>query len=92
MLDKVGGGGLDDWEVKIADFVVLLGKDTKMVPGIKLTLDACYFAEFSQKTVGNTKNTGRWLSIVHGKVESTSDIDTEKCVSAPYTAKSAGAK
>ena len=25
------GGGLDDWEVKIADFVVLLGKDAKKV-------------------------------------------------------------
>ncbi len=28
-VDKVGGGGLDDWEVKIVDFVVLLGKDAK---------------------------------------------------------------
>ena len=71
---------------------VLLGKDAKKVPGIKLTLDACYFAEFSQESVGNKKNTGRWLSIVHGKVESTSDIDTEKCVPAPCTAKSAGAR
>ena len=78
--------------MKIADFGVVLAKDAKKVPDIKLTLDACYFAEFSQKSVGNKKNTGRWLSIVHGKVESTSDIDTEKCVSAPYTAKSAGAK
>ncbi len=32
MLDKVGGGGLDDWEVKIVDFVVLLGKDAEKVP------------------------------------------------------------
>ena len=24
MVDKSGAGGLDDWEVKIADFVVLL--------------------------------------------------------------------
>ena len=29
LLDKSGGGGLDDWEVKIADFVVVLGKDAK---------------------------------------------------------------
>ena len=32
MVDKLGAGGLDDWEVKIADFVVLLGKDAKKVP------------------------------------------------------------
>ena len=25
-------GGLDDWEVKIADFVVVLGKDAKKFP------------------------------------------------------------
>ena len=31
LLDKSGAGGLDDWEVKIADFVVLLGKDAKKV-------------------------------------------------------------
>ncbi len=31
LVDKLGGGGLDDWEVKIADFVVLLGKDAKTV-------------------------------------------------------------
>ena len=31
LVDKLGGGGLDDWEVKIADIVVLLGKDAKMV-------------------------------------------------------------
>ena len=31
MVDKFGGGGLDDWEVKIADFVVLLGKNAKKV-------------------------------------------------------------
>ncbi len=29
LVDKSGAGGLDDWEVKIADFVVLLGKDAK---------------------------------------------------------------
>ena len=33
LLDKLGGVGLDDWEVKIADFVVLLGKDAKKAPG-----------------------------------------------------------
>ncbi len=33
LVDKFGGGGLDDWEVKIADFVVLLGKDAKKVYG-----------------------------------------------------------
>ncbi len=33
LVDKSGGGGLDDWEVKIADFVVLLGKDAKKGPG-----------------------------------------------------------
>ena len=32
MVDKSGGAGLDDWEVKIADFGVLLGKDAKKVP------------------------------------------------------------
>ncbi len=32
LVDKVGGSGLDNWEVKIADFVVLLGKDAKKVP------------------------------------------------------------
>ncbi len=31
MVDKLVAGGLDDWEVKIADFVVLLGKDAKKV-------------------------------------------------------------
>ncbi len=31
MVDKLGAGGLDDWEVKIADFVVLLGKNAKKV-------------------------------------------------------------
>ncbi len=31
LVDKAGAGGLDDWEVKIADFVVLLGKDAKTV-------------------------------------------------------------
>ena len=31
LVDKLVGGGLDDWEVKIADFVVLLGKDGKNV-------------------------------------------------------------
>ncbi len=25
LVDRLGAGGLDDWEVKIADFVVLLG-------------------------------------------------------------------
>ena len=29
LVDKSGGGGLDDWEVKTADFVVLLGKDAE---------------------------------------------------------------
>ncbi len=33
LLDKVVAGGLDDWEVKIADFVVLLAKVAKKVPG-----------------------------------------------------------
>ncbi len=32
LVDKSGVGGLDDWEVKIADFVVLLAKDAKTVP------------------------------------------------------------
>ena len=32
LVDKSGGGGLDDWEVKIADFVVLLGKAANKVP------------------------------------------------------------
>ncbi len=31
LVDKSGGNGLDDWEVKIVDFVVLLGKDAKKV-------------------------------------------------------------
>jgi len=31
LIDKSGAGGLDDWEVKIADFVVLLGKGAKKV-------------------------------------------------------------
>ncbi len=31
LVDKLVAGGLDDWEVKIADFVVLLGKDAKKV-------------------------------------------------------------
>ena len=31
LVDKSGGVGLDDWEVKIADFVVLLAKDAKKV-------------------------------------------------------------
>ncbi len=38
-LDNSGGGGLDDLEMKIADFVVLLGKDVKKVPG---TLNSPY--------------------------------------------------
>ncbi len=40
MVDKSGGGGLDDWEVKIADFVVLLAKDAKkfLVPQIELNV------------------------------------------------------
>ncbi len=29
LVDKSVAGGLDDWDVKIADFVVLLGKDVK---------------------------------------------------------------
>ena len=33
LVDKLVAGGLDSWEVKIADFVVLLGKDAKTVPG-----------------------------------------------------------
>ena len=33
LLDKVVAGGLDDWEVKIADFVVLLAKVAKKVFG-----------------------------------------------------------
>ncbi len=32
LVDKSVAGGLDDWDVKIADFVVLLGKDAKKVP------------------------------------------------------------
>ncbi len=32
LVDKSVAGGLDDWEVEIADFVVLLGKDAKRVP------------------------------------------------------------
>ncbi len=32
LVDKLVAGGLDDWEVKIADFVVGLGKDAKKVP------------------------------------------------------------
>ena len=31
LVDKAGPGGLDDWEVKIAGFVILLGKDAKRV-------------------------------------------------------------
>jgi hypothetical protein len=31
LVDKLVAGGLDDWEVKIADFVVLLGKNAKKV-------------------------------------------------------------
>ena len=31
LLDKVGAGGLDDWEAGIADFVVVLAKDVKKV-------------------------------------------------------------
>ncbi len=31
LVDKLVAGGLDDWEVKIADFGVLLGKDAKKV-------------------------------------------------------------
>ena len=31
LVDKSGGVGLDYWEVKIADFVDLLGKDAKKV-------------------------------------------------------------
>ena len=30
-IDKLVAGGLDDWEVKIADYVILLGKDGKKV-------------------------------------------------------------
>ena len=41
LVDKVVAGGLDDWEVKIADFVVLLGKDAKKVPSPQITLKAC---------------------------------------------------
>ncbi len=33
LVDKSGGVGLDDWEVKIAGFFVLLVKDAKKVLG-----------------------------------------------------------
>jgi hypothetical protein len=31
LVDKSVAGGLDDWEVEIADFVVVLAKDAKKV-------------------------------------------------------------
>ncbi len=37
LVDKSVAGGLDDWEVKIADFGVLLGKDAKKVLALKFT-------------------------------------------------------
>ena len=45
MVDKLVAGGLDDWEVKIADFVVLLGKDAKKVFGIldSHRITACFW-------------------------------------------------
>ena len=33
LVEKSGAGGLDDWQVKIADCGLLLGKDAKTVPG-----------------------------------------------------------
>ena len=40
LVDKLVADGLDGWEVKIADFVVLLAKDAKkfLVPQIELNV------------------------------------------------------
>ena len=42
LVDKLVAGGLDDWEVKIADFVVLLGKVAKKLLNPKFTSREMY--------------------------------------------------